>query len=407
MSLSALWWLLVVLAALAALWTIILLANRRYDLKKRGFAISPGLIMWRTKRGIGLLDRLANSSRRGWGIFGVLSVVVGCFFMVHIFLHLTYRAVDFISTIGTPGAGGMGGAMLVIPGITIPLVSGLIGLTTVLLVHETAHGIIARRVGLPVKSAGLLLLAVIPGAFVEPDENKMKKSSVSKRLQVYGAGPFANVLFGCLCLGILLTLVVPLSGIYIWSIRENTPADHASLQAGMRLMEIGYAGSTLVELSGYSDFDNFMNGTQQGDNMILVTDNGTFEITLENHPSKNVGYLGIYSVQSTSRSHLFSATFTNLLMFWESPEVSRWGINQYSYDYRAPGFVIDLLTWMFILNLGIGLFNLLPLKPLDGGYITECLAEKVSSPSTAKRVAMIVSVISLGIIILNLLSWLA
>ncbi|TES98498.1 MAG: metalloprotease, partial [Hadesarchaea archaeon] len=57
---SAMWWLLVVLAALAALWAIILLANRKYDLKKRGFAISPGFVMWRTKRGLQFIDRVAK-----------------------------------------------------------------------------------------------------------------------------------------------------------------------------------------------------------------------------------------------------------------------------------------------------------------------------------------------------------
>jgi membrane-associated protease RseP (regulator of RpoE activity) len=360
------------------------------------------MLMWRTKRGLGLLDRVANFSRRGWKAFGIAGMVVGCVFMVLIFLNLTDKAIKFIGAIEAPGAGG---AMLVIPGITIPLVSGVIALATVLLVHEPAHGIVARRVGLPVKSTGLFLLAVIPGAFVEPDEKKLKKSSVSKRLQVYGAGSLANILFGFLCLGILLTLVVPLPGLYIWGVGENTPAANENLQPGMRLMEIGYGGSALVEISDYSDFDNFMEGTKPGDNIILVTDNRAFEIILKNHPTENKGYLGVYLVHSVPRSRFFSTAFTNLLIFWESPEVARWGINQYSYSYRAPDFVINLLIWMFILNVGIGLFNLLPLKPLDGGYITECLVEKASSRSTAKRVALVFSAISLVVIILNLLAW--
>ena len=33
----------------------------------------------------------------------------------------------------------------------------------------------------------------------------------------------------------------------------------------------------------------------------------------------------------------------------------------------------ELFEWIAMLNLGIGLFNLLPLKPLDGGYMLEIL----------------------------------
>ena len=400
-------WVLVVIALLVLFWMFLVLANRRYHLKKHGFTISPGVLMWRTKRGISFLDRAANFSRRGWKVFGIAGVVTGCAFMVLIFLNLTDKAIDFIGSIGAPGVGAVGGVMLVVPGITIPLVSGIIALATVLLVHEPAHGIVARRVGLPVKSTGLLLLAIIPGAFVEPDEKKLKKASISERLQLYGAGSLANILFGFMCLGILLALIVPLPGVYIWSVRENTPAENANLQAGMRLMEIGYEENALVEISDFSDYDNFMSGTQAGDNIILVADNNTFWITLENHPYENRGRIGVYLVESAPRLRIFGTAFANLLMFWESPGAPRWWINQYSYDYRVPTFVIDLLVWMFILNVGIGLFNLLPLKPLDGGYITECLVEKVSSRSTAKRVIMAISVISLVLIILNLLAWLA
>ena len=35
--------------------------------------------------------------------------------------------------------------------------------------------------------------------------------------------------------------------------------------------------------------------------------------------------------------------------------------------------LVELFNWIAMLNLGIGLFNLLPLKPLDGGYMLEIL----------------------------------
>ncbi|WP_367883132.1 site-2 protease family protein [Thermococcus peptonophilus] len=62
-----------------------------------------------------------------------------------------------------------------------------------MVVHELSHGIVARADKLPLKSVGLVLLAVIPGAFVEPDEEELAKAPLRSRLRVYGAGSMANI----------------------------------------------------------------------------------------------------------------------------------------------------------------------------------------------------------------------
>jgi membrane-associated protease RseP (regulator of RpoE activity) len=211
---------------------------------------------------------------------------------------------------------------------------------------------------------------------------------------------------------------------------DNTPAGE-NIQVGMRLMEVGYVGDSSIQIHNYQDFDNFMNNTLPGDNIRVVTDSGTFRFTLRSYPTsgenltlvmeddnmdvtfenedyENNGFLGVWTpYYPVPKSKIAGDIFASLIMFWESPSLGGGGISQYSYDYRAPGFVIDLLVWMFILNLGIGLFNLLPLKPLDGGYIAECLSEKVTSRSTAKRVTTILGGISLILLAVNLLAWLA
>ena len=47
--------------------------------------------------------------------------------------------------------------------------------------------------------------------------------------------------------------------------------------------------------------------------------------------------------------------------------------------YTAPlQFIGGLLAFLFIINLGVGLFNLLPLKPLDGGRMWEILIKKAA-----------------------------
>ena len=62
---------------------------------------------------------------------------------------------------------------LVVPGVEvpgspifIPLLAGLIAIATVLIVHEFSHGILSRVEKININSIGLLLFAIIPGAFV-------------------------------------------------------------------------------------------------------------------------------------------------------------------------------------------------------------------------------------------------
>jgi Zn-dependent protease len=68
--------------------------------------------------------------------------------------------------------------------------------------------------------------------------------------------------------------------------------------------------------------------------------------------------------------------------------------------------VVDILFtflfWIFALNLGIGLFNLLPLKPLDGGLIFEEISNKIFKDK-GRIVATIVSILTLSLLLTNLL----
>ena len=97
------------------------------------------------------------------------------------------------------------------PGSTIyvPLGYGLISLATVLIVHEFSHGILSRVEKINIKSVGLLLFTILPGAFVEPDEEELVKSSRLSQLRVYAAGSMANI-----ALAIVALLIFSAVGTY-------------------------------------------------------------------------------------------------------------------------------------------------------------------------------------------------
>ncbi|MEM3514684.1 MAG: site-2 protease family protein, partial [Candidatus Hadarchaeum sp.] len=66
----------------------------------------------------------------------------------------------------------------------------------------------------------------------------------------------------------------------------------------------------------------------------------------------------------------------------------------------------DILKWIFVLNIGIGLFNLMPAVPLDGGYILRGILEKVVSEERAVQITRALSIVVLFIILANFLPYL-
>ncbi len=85
------------------------------------------------------------------------------------------------------------GVSLIIPGLNLPLFEGIIALILLLVIHESAHAILAVVGGIPLLSAGVVLFGFIPiGAFVEPNERALFFKTKEIQNRVYIAGPTAN-----------------------------------------------------------------------------------------------------------------------------------------------------------------------------------------------------------------------
>ncbi len=381
--------------AAAVLWIFIIILDRLYDLESKGISVAPGMVTWRTQHGLGFIDRIAKAGKGLWKVFGYLGGSIGGILMAVMFALLILNTV-MLYTVGAPPGTGGAGVRFAIPGLTIPLLAGIIGLATVLIVHEPAHGIVLRKLGMKTKSTGLALFLLIPGAFVEEDEEEFKKVSVSKRIQVAGAGSFANLILAMGCFLIVLTLISPLSGLYITNAVENQPAAMAGLPDGSRLV-----GIDDTQIEDYSDLQNFMENAYPGQEIVLRTTENQYLVTLASDNGEP--HIGIEFIAATSISKgtlmrpvgIYSVAISEILM---NPIV-----NQYTYDSPIPWSILELLKWIFTLNLLVGLFNLLPLKPLDGGHIVQGLSEKIASKSNASRIANGISSITLIVILLNFL----
>ena len=383
--------------------------------KKFGIEIQGPLCLWRTKKGLKLLDRLAKYKRFmiglselgfifAFGIFGAGYLFAGSKKGTKDFLKVALAYLIFIagaSVVAVPVIftdnsavpiglllslyiGGTGAFMLYalllntwiiiqnyiaglvpIPGIA-PIIPGveiegspisvpfhaIFGLIVLVVVHEVAHGIVARIEKIKVKSLGILTAGIFPiGAFTEPDEKELMKMEPRKRMRVFSVGSMANFLFGIFFLLLFLfslsaaqprfvqdpTSLVPS---YIpWSKEYVNYLEVAYVENGSIAQKAGFTNGTKIyniDLA-FSDREPFATET-------FVTDGGN--ITMQRNGS---GYFGFSYYASRNTDYPLSVLLEK--------------------------YAIESLFWIFILNFLIGVINYLPFAIFDGARIFEDLVD--------------------------------
>jgi len=145
-----------------------------------------------------------------------------------------------------------------------------------------------------------------------------------------------------------------------------------------------------------------MKNKHPGENVLVTFDDKIETIALAGGlENENRSILGVGLASARSRRD-----FANPL-FAIGAAVSRLMgssvFHPYLYDTLLPWTVIDILMWMFVLNLGIGLFNLLPAVPLDGGYMLQGILERKISKENSKRVTRVLGFFVLALILMNLI----
>ena len=366
------------LIAFAVIWILSAVFHDR--LEKHGFEINFPVIMWKTQRLRGLISRISNFSPTFWRWYMNVGIVVAFGAMAFI----TWTLVSSLPSVFEAPA-----VSIVIPGVEmpgssiyIPFFYGLIALATVLVVHEFSHGIQSVGEKISIKSIGLLLFAIIPGAFVEPDEDELKEAKRSSRLRVYAAGSIANITLAIIAL-LLVSLIsagIPTffaeDGIAIDRIVSDSPSDGV-LKEGMVLEAIDNH-----QITNSSDYLDVVSHYSPGDNVSVKTDQGSYTLTLDKNPNNDSrGYFGI---QANKHFKLINNSMGPI----------PWILFE----------LLELFQWVAMLNLGIGLFNLLPLKPLDGGYMLEILLSYKLSENIYKPIVNALSVVMAMIIIFSIVA---
>ena len=199
------WYLVSVLvfSALLAVWVY-------RDRKK--FTRESVFLLRRTQHGKRVLEWLGTRFPRFWKVVGFVSVLVG--FGVSV-LGTKMLIDNLMASIASKSASP--GLALVLPSPTAEPVFGygylavpfwywIICIGLLALVHEGFHGIFTAREKTRIKSMGFGLLAIIPLAFVEPDEKQLSKKGVWPQLRVFSAGSFANFILAAFSIFLMLLI---------------------------------------------------------------------------------------------------------------------------------------------------------------------------------------------------------
>ncbi len=360
----------------------------RFQVQGKIFAI------YRTQLGIKLMDKLAGISKSFWHFLGLISILTGFGGMLFIFYWLIKGTIELIFV---PEA--MPAVAPVLPGIKVlpglPVLSfwhWIISIFIVAVVHEFCHGIFSRVYDTKIKSSGFAFLGPILAAFVEPDEKQLAKRSVRAQLAVFSAGPFSNIVMGIVFIGILNFVSAPIyekvyqgDGIIVNKVADNYPAAKAGISSPFIITAVNDE-----ETSELKKFVDVVNKLKPGDNVTLETNKGEFSLTtVENPKNQSKAFLGIadMDVKTKVREHILKKYGAFL------PKAFEW--------------LHLLVFWMVVVNLGVGLFNLLPLGPVDGGRMFLTFSLAIFKNSTkAKKFWAAATYFCLLLIFINMLPYL-
>ena len=355
--------------------------------KNSNFDLRFPLVIIKTSRGQRLLEKLSKFrfiSILSWislFLMPVFSLLAISILLLTASLYLSFPEVREIAReTGPQGA-------LLIPGINpyLPIIYGWIAIFIGIVIHELSHGVIARAVDIPVRSSGVMLFLFLPiGAFVEVDDTKLDSTSFKKSGRIIAAGSGSNIVVGLISLlllvGVVNTMEPVADGIPVSQIVVDSPANIAGLLPGDIVTHFNN-----IPVNNPDSFSQNLDSLSPGDSIVLTIQRqfvtSDYEIVLSSRPDNpEEAFIGIMrpSVdldESLSRYQNGLSLSTNILVYFSFPSSDSYAIpfsssmqNFYTSSLGNQYTVLtNLLFWIWFINFNLGIFNALPLGPLDGG----------------------------------------
>lgn len=380
------------------------------------------LLIVRIKAFTRLYDRLGafrTSRPVSWAALIFMPIVAG-FGLYFIFNSL-------ITLLTTPAAREIGRelgpqAYVLLPGINpyLPILYGWIAIVAAIVVHEGAHGVIARSLGFKVKSSGLLFLLAIPvGAFVDVDEEQMAKAKSKDSVRVLAAGPGANIAVAIVCiLGVLIItsgLTPVINGLYIFDVMEGMPAEDAGLLVGDVFIMVDDMPVTNLE-----NLTAVLEDKNPGDIVRVTVARGEmwrdqFSTSVKLTEYEGRAFLGVSvgEILTEQQLKLYQKLSTESLFIHFIPPTLAPGLvpfsgalnSFYTHTLGENWYIpANIFFWLWFVNVNVAIFNALPIYPLDGGRAFKSALKSVlgrrADEKTVSRLTNAVTVILVSAIVM-------
>jgi membrane-associated protease RseP (regulator of RpoE activity) len=350
-----------------------------YIFRKRFEKQGKLVFLYKTKWGIKLMDKIGQKHSSFIQKVSFVGIIIGYLGMVLIVFFLLYGLYQILFVPNAPPP-----IQPVIPGVPIPgspimvpLIVGWIALFLSAVIHEFSHGVVARAYNIKVKSSGFAFIGPLGAAFVEPDENQVKKSKKKVQNSIFAAGPFSNVLLAALMFLILIFALTPAlnaylepDGVRFQSVQDKYPAQEAGVKTG-----VVYTVVNGQQINTSTELLHALENITPNETVYLGTNTQIFAIRATTNPqNESKGYIGVIGPETHFTN---DKTVLAVVLLW----------------------IYELFNWTFLISLGLGLANLMPLGPVDGGRLFQTASEKFFGKKKGAKVWGIVTIIFIALLI--------
>jgi membrane-associated protease RseP (regulator of RpoE activity) len=306
-------------------------------------------------------------------------------------------------------------AYISIPGLNplLPIFYSWIGIIVAIIVHEGAHGVIARSIGIKIKSCVLIFLLAIPlGAGVDLDEEQMKKAKVKDSTRVLTSGIGANIIIALICIVGVIILVNGLSpvidGLYIAGVVEDMPAEAAGLVVGDVIIRVDDNPTTTLNdlITALGEKNDTVHVTVARGEM--WRDQLTIPVNLIEYEGKPFMGVSLSEMLIEERLRTYQKLATEVYsIHFQPPTISfLQSLTPFSetlhiyYTHTIGKYwyvLANLFFWIWYININVAILNSLPIYPLDGGRVFKNLLKGVVG-GNEKTVSRVTYAVTIGII---------
>lgn len=354
-------------------------------------------------------------------IITVIAIILVVGSLVTILSNVSVR--EFARGIGPQGN-------LLIPGINpiLPISYTLIALIISVFIHEAGHGVVARVYNLKVESTGIATVLGIPvGAFVNISQEELHKSTLKQRSAVLTAGVLNNMILSIVSLILLYALISNLSpipnlpgpsyGLSVTAVGDDSLAKQIGISTGSTIQQIGEK-----KIHTSEELNTLLHSNIGGRvNIIWLDNNGNNRTRIVNIPSNvdpSKPILGV-SISSLAADpgqalEIYKHQFVSGPIPMLPPPTMAQGITPFS-DLMAPKYtssifgnsfpiIANMLYWLWFINFNLGIFNALPIGPLDGGQLYGSLIESRSwgRKTHLKNLSNLISIIMISVVVMSI-----